>query len=187
MYLSCAEHMCCRDSSTKFAGATLFTCQYFVYAAPDGSPVNVTVANVGPRVVALQWLSPPHDTHNGDITGYVIKTLDIELQTGASYREIDNVTSSTLSGLHTAHSYEFSVAARTVVGWGPFSRPFFIFTLHDGITYLCSFTTLSYQIYCISLYLLHAHTYTLSLSPLSPVHNMTLHFPLSASVTIVNL
>ena len=88
--------------------------------------------------MVLHWIPPPSQTHNGDITGYVIRTFDAEQGTKVGDRETDNTTSYTLTGLNTAHPYEFSVAARTVVGWGPFSKPSYIFTLHDGMLVLAS-------------------------------------------------
>ena len=92
----------------------------------------MTVENVSPRVVALQWLPPLPETRNGVITGYNIRIFDIELETRLRDREIGNVSNHTLNGLHTAHLYEFSVAVRTAVGHGPFSKPYLLLTLHDG-------------------------------------------------------
>lgn len=87
---------------------------------------------MSPRVVLLQWLQPPRDTWNGELIGYVIKLIDEGQRRVIENREIRNNTNYTLTDLNTAYSYEFSVAARTTIGHGPFSESFFLFTLHDG-------------------------------------------------------
>ena len=74
----------------------------------------------------LQWLPPAFDNRNGDITGYIVKIF------GIAEREIGNVTSHTVGGLNASTTYSFSVAARTLVGLGPFSQPAYVQTLHGG-------------------------------------------------------
>ena len=102
------------------------------YTAPDASPVGVTVTNVSPGVVILQWLPPPDDKHNGDITGYVIRIVNLEQLIEAEEMEVDDVTSKIISDLKTSHAYNFSVSAKNIAGLGPFSHSSSILTLHGG-------------------------------------------------------
>ena len=114
---------------------------YFCSTAPDASPVDITVTNVRPGVVSLLWSPPPEDKHNGDIIGYVIRVINLEQLMETEDIEIDDITSSIISDLRTFHPYNFSIAARTIAGLGPFSAPLSIVTLHGGT--FCSFKRLN--------------------------------------------
>ena len=104
-------------------------------AVPSAPPINVTVSNVAPGVVSLQWLPPPLENQNGEITGYVLQITDLELPMKTEEVELDDVTTSAVKrGLKTAHLYNFNVAAVTEKGRGPFSHTISIHTLHDGKT-----------------------------------------------------
>jgi receptor-type tyrosine-protein phosphatase Q len=97
---------------------------------PDAPPINLTVTNVAPGIVSLHWFSPPLENQNGHIIGYIVRIIDLDPVKIVDI-EIDTTTTKTnKGGLKTTHPYNFSVAAITEQGWGPFSHPISIVTLH---------------------------------------------------------
>ena len=102
------------------------------FAVPDAPPINLTVTNVAPGIVSLHWFSPPLENQNGHIIGYIVRIIDLDPVKIVDI-EIDTTTTKTnKGGLKTTHPYNFSVAAITEQGWGPFSHPISIVTLHGG-------------------------------------------------------
>ena len=97
-----------------------------LFSVPDAFPRNLTAINSGPQGVFLSWVPPPLNKHNGVITGYVVKII------GLRELDVDNTTSHSIGGLNASSSYSFSVAAKTSVGPGPFSKPVSVVTHHGG-------------------------------------------------------
>lgn len=116
-----------------FAKALFILCSCF--AAPDAPPVNITVTNVAPGIVSLHWLSPPTDKQNGDIIGYIVRIINLEPLKTLDIETDSTATGTEIGDLRTAHPYNFSVAAVTEQGQGPFSYPISTVTLHDGNHY----------------------------------------------------
>ena len=46
-----------------------------LYLVPDGPPVNITITEVTPYSVTLQWDPPTPDKQNGVIVSYVINVM----------------------------------------------------------------------------------------------------------------
>ena len=74
----------------------------------------------------MQWSPPEFHNRNGDLIGYVIRIF------GIRDSSIGNVTIHTVGALNASTSYSFAVAARTVAGLGPFSKPVYVRTLEGG-------------------------------------------------------
>lgn len=79
------------------------------------------VTNVGPRTVFLSWQPPLPEDQNGVIIEYIVRTVDI----GNSQTTEDQTTetNSTIRRLIYSQKYNFTVAAMTIIGRGPFSDP----------------------------------------------------------------
>ena len=87
---------------------------------------------MSPGVISVFWHPPPWDKCNGDIIGYVVRIIDLELLRMTEDPEIDVATTITKGGLKAAHPYNISVAAKAVEGYGTFSHPLSILTLPGG-------------------------------------------------------
>ena len=86
---------------------------------PSTSPLHLKITNLAPRTVFLTWDPPPLEDHNGIITGYTVEVFDVE---NSQTNEVETTeTSITRSGLQHGQKYTFTVAAKTVIGRGPFS------------------------------------------------------------------
>ena len=67
--------------------------------------------------VYLMWSPPPSDQINGIIQGYQISVT--ELETGDMFQYTTLYNETTFGDLHPHYDYNFSIAAFTVVGYGP--------------------------------------------------------------------
>ena len=86
---------------------------------PSGPPTNVVGTPSTPYSITLSW-SLPHSTHrNGIITGYTVR---VTAASSATFQRSTTATSYTLSSLSPFTHYNYSVAAKTVIGTGPFSH-----------------------------------------------------------------
>ena len=72
---------------------------------------------------------PSQRQQNGVIKYYTVKVTEVETGTVFQYTEYSNYI--TLSSLHPAYTYEFTIAAFTVA-LGPFSQTFDITTAEEG-------------------------------------------------------
>ena len=90
-----------------------------LYLVPDGPPVNITITEVTPYSVTLQWDPPTPDKQNGVIVSYVINVM-----TGDQVQRMvvqSNDSQQTISNLTPYTTYTFSISASTRIGQGPFS------------------------------------------------------------------
>ena len=71
---------------------------------------------------------------NGEIVGYIIRTYDMETLEYTQEFEVDGKKSLVITDLKTLHPYDFSIAAKTTVGLGPFSNTTSLVTLDGGKT-----------------------------------------------------
>lgn len=105
-------------------------CIYVILAVPSGPPTNISTVKVGPNSVTLMWSSPLKRASNGNITGYVVTIMPFQLENVSvlvtETKQIDIVH------LNPYSMYTISVAARTVVGIGPFSQHLHIRTAEAG-------------------------------------------------------
>lgn len=94
----------------------------FVFIAPDGIPLLLTLNEANPTSLWLQWSPPALEHQNGVIKGYQVSW---ELSGESSHKDIlvgiKNVTllSIIIENLWTSTSYKVLVAAYNTVGVGP--------------------------------------------------------------------
>ena len=82
------------------------------------------------RSVLLSWDLPLPEKRNGDISGYTVTVLNADTEDTFLLSTIE--TSLTVQSLTPYKSYQFSVAASTSVGLGPFTSPISVTTPEDG-------------------------------------------------------
>ena len=103
---------------------------YVILAVPSGPPTNISTVTVGPNSVTLMWSAPDKRASNGNITGYVVTITPFQLEdvsvlvTETKYIDIVH--------LNPYSIYTISVAAKTVVGIGPFSQHLHVTTAEAG-------------------------------------------------------
>lgn len=83
------------------------------------------------RSVQLSWDLPFPEHQNGKIILYTITVTYVE--TGATYSLTTTNTMLTVSSLTPFKTYQFSVAASTAVGQGPYTPQLSVTTLMDGM------------------------------------------------------
>lgn len=102
---------------------------YLLFVAPTGPPQNIITTVVEGTYLTLSWEPPVSSEQNGIIITYHIKV------TAEDEVILDNFTSDatyTVSNLEPYNIYQFSVAALTVHGQGPFSSNVAIRTGETG-------------------------------------------------------
>ena len=101
----------------------------FTLSVPAGYPQNGSATVISTRSVHVTWSSILPRERNGIITGYVINVTAVErgerLQLQSQY---NNIT----INAYPYTTYEFIIAATTVVGRGPFSTVISARTPPDG-------------------------------------------------------
>ena len=80
--------------------------------------------------ISLFWDPPPADAQNGIITRYMISITEVE--TGRSFSLFSATTSVNVTSLHPYYTYNFTIAAVTIVGDSPYTTSITIVTLQDG-------------------------------------------------------
>ena len=102
----------------------------FTLSVPAGYPQNGSATVISTRSVHFLWSSVLPRERNGIVTGYVINVTAVErgekLQLQSQY---NNITIS----VYPYTTYEFIIAATTVVGRGPFSTVIIARTPPDGM------------------------------------------------------
>ena len=103
-------------------------CKAF-FSVPSGTPANFTGFSYSPNSVTLSWDPPVFSTQNGIITSYSVR---VENPDGSQAETLEALgTSFVVTNLSPYTTYNFFVAASTIVGTGPFISTFAI-TLEDG-------------------------------------------------------
>ena len=103
---------------------------YVLYVAELSlPPVNITVMVISSTSLTVTWNPPPLAGQNG-VTGYQVMITAV-----SSTSNTVNVvgTSYTAAGLNEFQEYDIAVASVSALGVGPFSTPFRIQTLEDGM------------------------------------------------------
>lgn len=84
------------------------------------------------RSLLLEWEQPLPDRRNGIITGYII-TIQ-QLAAAGFYQTLNStgMNSMRVDNLHPHTTYEYQIAAYTIIGIGPYTDFSLIKTLEDG-------------------------------------------------------
>lgn len=106
-----------------------------LFAAPNGSPLNLSTLITSSSSVTLQWSPPEIHLQNGLIQHYTVQLT--EAQTGVLLQYTSSGVSLTINNLHPYYTYTCTVAAVTTAA-GPgitvnFQLP------QDGMICLISF------------------------------------------------
>ena len=102
----------------------------FFVAAPSSPPLNFVATPTDSRSIALRWDPPLPEDRNGPITSYLINVTVVE--TGEITEINTTLTTFRLLFLTPFTTYEFTIAASTEVGLGPFSETVSVLTPEDG-------------------------------------------------------
>ena len=116
-------------------GKTQNLCQLHVYlfiffSVPGEPPLNFSVSVTSSSSAYLTWHPPSYEKQNGEIVQYVIRASVLE--TGENFELTESEQSLELNTLKPYRSYEFSIAAATSVGLGPYSSIVSVETPEDG-------------------------------------------------------
>ena len=103
-----------------------------LHAAPSSSPLRLVGQAVSSERILLSWDLPEPAGRNGIVTGYTIRVLEVATGNVFSYNHT-NRTDFLVERLHPYYDYECSVAAATVVGFGPLSEPDTVRTNESGM------------------------------------------------------
>ena len=102
-----------------------------LFVVPSSSPLRLVGQAVNSERILLSWDLPEPAGRNGIISGYTIRVLEIATGSIFSYN-LTNHTDFLVESLHPYYDYECSVAAATVVGFGPLSEPVTVRTNESG-------------------------------------------------------
>ena len=123
-----------------FAGAVAGTEAYLPYRFPRATPSTTRAVTVKPTAggnVTLTWTAPASNG-GAPITDYIVKYTTVSAN-GPWYTKVDAITAKTgavFTRLANGRTYWFAVAARNVVGYGPYtySGPVVPYTVPDAPT-----------------------------------------------------
>ena len=87
---------------------------------PTSPPSNLSGHTTFSSILELSWAPPPVLDQNGVITSYVVKVCALETDTVWTMFALEE--SIQIGSLNLSYSYNFTVAASTSVGIGPFSQ-----------------------------------------------------------------
>ena len=90
-------------------------------AVPSEAPQNLQAAKVTTHSVTLKWEAPPVPSQNGAIIGYTIQVLEMADNRSSYSLQISKEPSLTVTNLEDDTTYNFSVAANTSIGAGPYT------------------------------------------------------------------
>ena len=99
---------------------TVKPCHSLAPSVPSDAPQNLRSSLLNPTSAEILWDPPPLEDQNGLIQNY---TLITEVDTDRNFKVVKNA-SIILHELQPFYTYQLLVAARTVVGLGPFSNPY---------------------------------------------------------------
>lgn len=98
--------------------------------APSSAPTSLSSSVLNPTTVMLTWSPPPTADRNGLITAYTVIITNSDTSERNVY--VTNATTVTVTSLNPYTTYEYSVAANTTVGIGPYSINLAFQTVEDG-------------------------------------------------------
>ncbi len=108
----------------------------FYHTAPSEPPQLINIFMTSSREVVIRWSAPRKAFRNGIITGYSVEIKPVGAN--ITYARNSTTTSLIVSELLPFTSYSCRVAARTIVGIGPFSRPVSFLTNQEGKDEKCN-------------------------------------------------
>ena len=82
------------------------------------------------RTLILNWQPPLEENRNGPIVGYTANLT--EILTGRNWQLLTETTQLIVNELHPFYSYNYSVAAKTSAGLGPFTAIMSVKMPEDG-------------------------------------------------------
>ena len=103
-----------------------------MHTVPSASPRSLRVTKVSPFSVALAWKAPPRNSQNGVIIGYTVGVF--QTANDSTYNYTSDTTFMTVPDLDDDTTYNFTVAAKTAVGLGPYSTHVMARTRNYGET-----------------------------------------------------
>ena len=116
---------------------------HFIYfSAPDAPPENLTGNYTNATAIDLNWNRVPEENRNGIITSYAVQYRIKDSQ--SSWKEIAvgaNIFTLHVAKLEYYTTYEFRIAAETVIGRGPFSN--FTYIRTDAYGKVCEYNSIS--------------------------------------------
>ena len=98
---------------------------------PSGPVVNPVALISSSTSIILEWEPPILVEQNGIITGYMINILAVE-SAEVNFQFNTTALSLLVEGLGPFTAYDCRIAARTIVGSGPYSTAITALTLQDG-------------------------------------------------------
>ena len=111
----------------------IFACLFALFVcttAPSGFPRNFVASVVTTHSLSVVWNPPPPEDQNGDIIRYRVNIT--VLGTMEMYQLLSVNGSITVFSLRPYTTYNFTIAAETTVGVGPFSGAYTVMTATDG-------------------------------------------------------
>ena len=111
----------------------------FVLVVPTGYPQDFSIEVLSSRSAVLSWIPPLLERQNGIIISYTVKVVVV--QSGADFQVPSASTVVRIDTLEPNTMYDFSVAAMTSIGRGPFTNIVNITTPQEGNIYAASFQT----------------------------------------------
>ena len=105
-----------------------------LYVAPSAAPKNITAIALTATEILVTWDPPLSQFRNGPILAYSLIATDAA--TGKIIQSSTELTTSAIvSSLRAFTTYNFTLAARTSVGYGP-NETVFETTLQDSKIFL---------------------------------------------------
>ena len=93
---------------------------FFIVAEPSGYPKHIIATAVNSTTLEISWNPPPIEDHNGVIVDYFVRLTSFESE--IAYELVTGgALSLMVTGLHPFYTYNYIIAAATLVGRGPFS------------------------------------------------------------------
>lgn len=102
---------------------------FYINTAPTGTPQNLLPYNVAATSIQLTWDLPVDSEQNGHIISY---SINMTTETGERATFTSSVTNYTFQNLEPYKIYEFTIAAETAIGRGPFTPPLQVRTQESG-------------------------------------------------------
>lgn len=101
-----------------------------MHTAPTAAPIGLYVVSQSSSSVSLSWMPPQLERRNGIITGYSVNVTHSDSRESTLLSTTES--SITIVQLSAFTTYLCSVAARTVVGLGPYTMQLTVSTDEDG-------------------------------------------------------
>ena len=113
---------------------TLFKCpisyELPIFIVPSAPPEISSVTPLDPRTLAVSWVPPLAENLNGIVTVYSVNIVHLVEQNISVYTSA--TTELVVTDLQPFNRYSISIAAATVVGYGPQTQEYTIEMPEDG-------------------------------------------------------